>query len=131
MRFMILVEVNINTEAGVMPEELLVAPMAEYHEKLVNSDVLLDASGRLVQSNVRIRLTIHDRGENGLCGPNPHEQMDSLSYDSALVGWPRQASGLQKIVILDTTRQAQRRRLEGKLLRCDRQVIYITIRNAK
>ncbi len=45
MRFMILVKANKDTEAAVMPEEKLIAAMATYHEELVKSGVLLDASG--------------------------------------------------------------------------------------
>ncbi len=45
MRFMIMVKANKETEAGVMPEEKLIAAMAEYHEELVKAGVLLDASG--------------------------------------------------------------------------------------
>jgi hypothetical protein len=45
MRFMILVKANKDTEAGVMPEENLIAAMADYHEKLAKAGVLLDASG--------------------------------------------------------------------------------------
>ena len=45
MRFMILVKGNEDTEAGVMPEEKLIAAMATYHEELVKAGVLLDASG--------------------------------------------------------------------------------------
>src|SRR5262245_36382158 len=45
MRFMIMVRANQDTEAGVMPEDKLVADMAAYHEELVKAGVLLDASG--------------------------------------------------------------------------------------
>jgi hypothetical protein len=45
MRFMIMVKANKDTEAGVMPEEKLIAEMAKYHEELVKAGVLLDASG--------------------------------------------------------------------------------------
>ena len=45
MRFMIMVKANKDTEAGVMPEEKLIAAMAEYHEKLAKAGALLDASG--------------------------------------------------------------------------------------
>jgi len=45
MRFMIIVKANKDTEAGVMPEEKLIAAMASYHEELVKAGVLLDASG--------------------------------------------------------------------------------------
>jgi hypothetical protein len=45
MRFLIMVKGNKDTEAGVMPEEQLIADMAAYHEELVKAGVLLDASG--------------------------------------------------------------------------------------
>ncbi len=42
---MIMVRANKDTEAGIMPEEKLIAAMATYHEELVKAGVLLDASG--------------------------------------------------------------------------------------
>jgi hypothetical protein len=45
MRFMIIVKATKDSEAGVMPEEKLIAVMAEYHEELQKAGVLLDASG--------------------------------------------------------------------------------------
>ena len=45
MRFMIIVPATKDTEAGVPPEEKLVAAMATYHEELVKAGVLLDANG--------------------------------------------------------------------------------------
>jgi hypothetical protein len=45
MRFMIVVKATRDTEAGVMPEEKLMAAMADYHEELAKAGVLLDASG--------------------------------------------------------------------------------------
>lgn len=45
MRFMILVKASQQSEAGVMPEEKLIAAMAAYHEQLAKAGVLLDASG--------------------------------------------------------------------------------------
>ena len=45
MRFMIIVKATKDSEAGVMPEEKLIAEMAEYHEKLAKACALLDASG--------------------------------------------------------------------------------------
>ncbi len=45
MRFMIIVKATEESEAGVMPEEKLIAEMAEYHERLHKAGVLLDASG--------------------------------------------------------------------------------------
>ena len=45
MRFMIIVKGNKQSESGVLPEERLIAAMADYHEQLVKAGVLLDASG--------------------------------------------------------------------------------------
>ena len=45
MRFMILVKATKDSEAGVMPDESLMATMADYHEQLAQAGVLLDASG--------------------------------------------------------------------------------------
>ena len=45
MRFMIIVKATRDSEAGVMPEEKLIAEMTEYHEELAKEGVLLDASG--------------------------------------------------------------------------------------
>ena len=45
MRFMIIVKATKDSEAGVMPEEELIAEMANYHEELQRAGVLLDASG--------------------------------------------------------------------------------------
>jgi hypothetical protein len=45
MRFMFIVKATKDSEAGVMPEEKLLAEMAKYHEELQKAGVLLDASG--------------------------------------------------------------------------------------
>jgi hypothetical protein len=45
MRFMIIVKATSLSEAGVMPEEGLLASMAAYHQALANAGVLLDAAG--------------------------------------------------------------------------------------
>jgi hypothetical protein len=45
VRFMIIVKANKDSEAGVMPEERLIAAMATYHEELTKAGALLDASG--------------------------------------------------------------------------------------
>jgi hypothetical protein len=42
---MIMVKANKDTEAGVMPEEKLLAAMAAYHEELAKAGALLDATG--------------------------------------------------------------------------------------
>ena|SRR5688572_7102404 len=45
MRFMIIVKATQDSEAGVMPDEKLLAEMARYHEELQKAGVLLDGSG--------------------------------------------------------------------------------------
>src|SRR3990167_3560436 len=45
MRFMIIVKATRDSEAGVMPEEKLLSTMQKYHEELMKSGVLVDASG--------------------------------------------------------------------------------------
>jgi len=42
---MIIVKATRDSEAGVMPEEKLMAEMAAYHEELAKAGVLLDANG--------------------------------------------------------------------------------------
>jgi hypothetical protein len=45
MRYMIIVKATRDSEAGVMPEEELIANMVTYHEELQRAGVLVDASG--------------------------------------------------------------------------------------
>lgn len=45
MRFMIIVKATQDSEAGVMPDEKLVAEMATYHEELQKAGMFLDGSG--------------------------------------------------------------------------------------
>lgn len=45
MRFMIIVKATKDSEAGVMPEERLIARMGKYHEELARAGMLVDASG--------------------------------------------------------------------------------------
>ncbi len=45
MRFMMLVKADKDTEAGVMPDEKLIAEMTRYNEELAKAGVLLDLAG--------------------------------------------------------------------------------------
>jgi hypothetical protein len=45
MRFMIIVKATSLSEAGVMPDESLLASMAAYHQELAQAGVLLDGAG--------------------------------------------------------------------------------------
>ena len=45
MKFMIIVRATKDSEAGVMPGETLLSAMQKFHEELMKSGVLVDASG--------------------------------------------------------------------------------------
>lgn len=45
MRFMVIVKANKATEAGVMPDEKLLAAMGKYNEELVKAGVMLAGEG--------------------------------------------------------------------------------------
>jgi hypothetical protein len=45
MRFMVMVRANKDTEAGVMPEERLLAEMGRYNEELVKAGIMLAGEG--------------------------------------------------------------------------------------
>jgi hypothetical protein len=45
MRFMVMVRANKGTEAGVMPEERLLAEMGRYNEELVKAGIMLAGEG--------------------------------------------------------------------------------------
>jgi hypothetical protein len=45
MRFMIIVKADKNTEAGVLPDEKLLAAMGKYNEELVKAGIMLAGEG--------------------------------------------------------------------------------------
>jgi hypothetical protein len=45
MRFMMIVKASKSSEAGIMPEEKLIAAMGKYNEELAKAGVLLDLTG--------------------------------------------------------------------------------------
>jgi hypothetical protein len=45
MRFMMMVRANRDTEAGVMPDEQLIAAMCKYNEEMAKAGVMLDGAG--------------------------------------------------------------------------------------
>ncbi|HXB56543.1 MAG TPA: YciI family protein [Vicinamibacteria bacterium] len=58
MRFMILVKADKNSEAGVLPEEKLLAEMGKYNEDLAKAGVLLAAEGLQASSKgARVRFS--------------------------------------------------------------------------
>ena len=68
MRFMIIVKATQDSEAGVMPEEQLIAEMATYHEALAKAGALLDASG-LQASSKGWRIKYDGRKRTVIDGP--------------------------------------------------------------
>ena len=55
MKFMMIVKASKDSEAGVMPDERLIAAMTRYNEELANAGVLLDLSG-LQRSSMGVRI---------------------------------------------------------------------------
>jgi hypothetical protein len=68
VRFMIIVKGNQRTEAGVLPDEKLMAPMAKYHEELAQAGVLLEASG-LQPTSKGVRIQFHKGKRTVIDGP--------------------------------------------------------------
>jgi hypothetical protein len=58
MRFMMMVRANKDSEAGVMPEEQLIAAMTKYNEELAKAGALLDLAGLQPSSKgVRVKFS--------------------------------------------------------------------------
>jgi hypothetical protein len=56
MRFIILVKASKESEAGVLPDEQILAAMAKYNEELVKAGVMLDGNGLQASSKgARVR----------------------------------------------------------------------------
>lgn len=70
MRFMVLVKANKDSEAGVMPEEELIAAMATYHEELAKAGALLHADG-LHPSSKGWRIRYSGKERSFVDGPFP------------------------------------------------------------
>ena len=60
MRFMILLKADKHTEAGVLPDEKLIAAMMKYNEEMVKAGVLLVAEG------LHLKLPPHLEGLRGV-----------------------------------------------------------------
>jgi hypothetical protein len=76
MRFMMLVKADKNTEAGVMPEEKLIAEMTRYNEELAKAGVLLDLSGLQASSKgARVKFS---RGGTRTVVDGPFAKTDDL-----------------------------------------------------
>ncbi len=68
MRFLVLIKADAATEAGVLPDETMIAAMTRYNEKLANAGVLLAAEG-LYPSARGARVTYSDDKPRVTGGP--------------------------------------------------------------
>jgi hypothetical protein len=68
MRFMILLKADKNTEAGVLPDEKLLAEMGRYNEELVKAGVLLAGEG-LQPSSKGARVKFSGKKRTVIDGP--------------------------------------------------------------
>ncbi len=70
MRFMVLVKANKDSEAGVMPDEKIIAAMGTYIEELVKAGVMLAAEG-LYPSSKGARVRFSGKERTVINGPFP------------------------------------------------------------
>jgi hypothetical protein len=68
MRFMILVKADANSEAGVMPDQKLLAAMGKFNEELVKAGVMLEGEG-LHPSSKGVRVRFADGKRAVIDGP--------------------------------------------------------------
>ena len=68
MRFMILLKADKNTEAGVLPDEKLLADMGKYNEELVKAGVMLAGEG-LQPSSKGARVRFSGKNRTVIDGP--------------------------------------------------------------
>ena len=68
MRFMILVKADKNSEAGVLPDEKLLAEMGKYNEELVKAGIMLAGEG-LQPSSKGARVTFSGNTRTVIDGP--------------------------------------------------------------
>ena len=70
MRFMVLLKADRNTEAGVLPDEKLLAEMGKYNEELVKAGVMLAGEG-LQPSSKGARVKFSGASRTVMDGPFP------------------------------------------------------------
>ena len=70
MRFMVIVKADKNSEAGVLPDEKLLAEMGKYNEELAKAGVLLAAEG-LHPSSKGARVRFSGTNRTVIDGPFP------------------------------------------------------------
>jgi hypothetical protein len=70
MRFLVIVKATKQSEAGVLPDEKMLAAMGKYNEELSRAGVLLDGAG-LKPSSQGVRVRFHGDKRTILDGPFP------------------------------------------------------------
>jgi len=70
MRFMVMLKADKNSEAGVLPDEKLLAAMGKYNQDLINAGVLVDGAG-LQASSKGARVKFSGRQRTVVEGPFP------------------------------------------------------------
>src|ERR1700693_3449491 len=91
MRFMVLVKADKNSEAGVMPDEKLLADMGKYNEELAKAGVLLAAEGlHPTSKGARVRFSGDKRTVSN--GPFP------LTKDTLAGYWIFQVKSKQEAI---------------------------------
>jgi hypothetical protein len=73
MRFMVIVKANKDSEAGVLPDEKILAAMGTYNEELVKAGVMLAGEG-LHSSAKGKRVKFSGRERAVIDGPFPHTE---------------------------------------------------------
>lgn len=68
MRFMMLVKASKNSEAGMMPDDSLIAAMTKYNEEMAKAGILLDLAG-LQPSSKGTRIKFSDGRPTVVDGP--------------------------------------------------------------
>ena len=68
MRFMMLVKASKNSEAGMMPDDSLIAAMTKYNEEMAKAGILLDLAG-LQPSSKGARIKFSDGRPTVVDGP--------------------------------------------------------------
>ena len=90
MRFMIIVKATPESEAGCMPEEVLLNAMADYHGELARAGVLLDASG-LHPSSQGWRIHYQGKERRVVDGPFTESKEMIAGYTMISVRTPEEA----------------------------------------
>jgi hypothetical protein len=93
MKFMVIVKASKNSEAGVMPDEKLLAAMGKYNEELVKAGVMLAGEG-LHPSSKGVRVRFSDAGQSVVNGPFPETEqlvagfwMWQVKSKEEAIGW--------------------------------------------